>query len=158
MTRSRYSLGVMIYHPTWRDRFVYLLILATCIGLVVASGILLSISAAERANQFREALIVTSLLLAAAAYINKMAWDTTVRLHDGGVEWKDGQKTRELAWDGIVGLGWKTERKVLKIGLIEKETKELQVLPFFSAPLYEALKPRCGRLPAETEKILGFKS
>jgi len=154
----RYSRGAMIHHPTWRDRFVFLLILVICVGLVAACAFFFATRTGAVHKQFGEGLAVTSFLLAVAAYLNWTAWNTTVRVHDQGVEWKDGNKTSSLAWDNIAGLGWKAERKILKVGLVDKTSRELRLLPFFSSPLYDALRPRCGRLPAETEKILGFKS
>lgn len=148
----------MIYHPTWRDRFAFLLIVGICVGLVAACAFFFATRTGEVHKQFGQGLAVTSFLLAAAVYLHWMSWNMTVRVHDQGVEWKDGNKTSSLAWDNIAGLASKVERKVLRIGLVEKSSKELRLLPFFSPPLYEALKPRCGRLPAETEKTLGFKS
>ena len=148
----------MIHHPTWRDRFVFLLIFVICVGLVAACAFFFATRTGEVHRQFGQGLAVTGFLLLTATYLNWMSWNMTVRVGDQGVEWKDGNKTSSLAWDNIAGLGYKTERKILKVGLVEKSSKELRLLPFFSFPLYEALKPRCGRLPAETEKILGFKS
>jgi hypothetical protein len=148
----------MIYHSTARDRFVYLLILALCVGLVAATAFFFVTRTGAVHAQAGQGLGVTAFLLAAAAWLNWTAWNSTVRVGDQGVEWKDGNKTSSLAWENIAGLGWKTERKYLKVGLVEKSTRELRVLPFLSEPLYETLKVRCGRLPAETEKILGFLS
>jgi len=148
----------MVFHPTVRDRFVFLLILVVCAGLVVTCAFFFGTRTGEVHKQFGQGLAVTSLLLATSAYLNWMAWSTTIRVGDQGVEWKDGNTTSSLAWENIAGLGWKKERKYLKVGLVDKSSRELRVLPFISQPLYDALKARCGRLPAETEKILGFRA
>ena len=147
----------MKFHPTVRDRSIPLLILAICVGLVIASACFFSTRTGVVRRKFGEALGVTSFLLAGAVYVNWLAWSTAVQLGDREVAWKDGNATSSLAWENISGLGWKEERKYLKVGLVEKATGQLRLLPFFSRPLYAALRERCGRLPAEIEKMLGFR-
>jgi len=93
-----------------------------------------------------------------AVYLNWMAWSVTVRIGDQGVDWVEGKKTGSLAWESIAGFGWAAERKYLRIGLVEKSTSQLRILPFLSPALYAALRGRVGRLPAEIEQKMGFRS
>jgi hypothetical protein len=148
----------MTFHPTVRERLVYILILVTCIGLVIASAFFFIRSTGFVAKQFGQSLGVTSLLLLAAVYVNWLAWSANVRVQDQGVHWTEGKHSGSLAWDNIAGFGWKAERRNLRVGLVEKSTKELRILPFLSPALYAVLRDRCGRLPAEVEKSLGFRS
>jgi hypothetical protein len=39
-----------------------------------------------------------------------------------------------------------------------RSSEDLKFLPFFSPALYAALRDRCGRLPAEVERELNFRS
>ncbi len=147
----------MTFHPTWRDRFVPLLILAICAGLVAASAYFFATRSGAVASQFGQALAVTGLLLAGAGYLNWLSWNETVRLLENGLEWSQGTTRILLAWDNVAGFGWKEERKYMRVGVVDKTTKELRLLPFLSPSLYGALKSRCGRLPAEIEKVMGFR-
>jgi len=147
----------MTYHPTVRERFVHLLILVICVGLVATCVFFFVTRSGAIAKQFGQAVLVTSFLLAGAIYLNWLAWSAAVEIRDQGVRWSDGTNKAELAWEEIAGFGWKTERKYLKVGLVVKSTKELRLLPFLSPALYAALKGRCGHLPAEIEKSMGFQ-
>ncbi|HVE41523.1 MAG TPA: hypothetical protein VNM14_16650 [Planctomycetota bacterium] len=144
----------MIFHPTARERFTYLLILVVCVGLVVAS---IFFVVRRPGGGYGQTLAITSGLLLVAVYLNWMAYSVTVRLQDQGVDWIEGKNKGSLAWDNIAGFGWKAERKYLRVGLVEKSSSELKILPFISPALYAALQPRVGRLPAEIEQKLGFK-
>jgi hypothetical protein len=144
----------MIYHPTARERFTFLLILVICVGLVAASVVFVVI---RPGGGYGQTLAITSGLLLVAVYLNWMAYGVTVRLQDQGVDWVEGKQKGSLAWDNIAGFGWTAERKYLRVGLVEKSSGQLRVLPFISPALYAALRPRVGRLPAEIEQKLGFK-
>jgi len=148
----------MTFHPTARERFVYLLILFICVGLVAASAFFFLRSTGLQSKQFGQALGVTSLLLVAAIYMNWLAWSLSIRVEDQGVTWTEGKKSGSLAWGDIAGYGWKVEKKYLRVGLVDKASKELRILPFLSPSLYAALKSRVGRLPAEIEQKMGFKA
>lgn len=145
----------MSFHPTAKERFTYLLILATCVGLVAASVFFVL---RRPAGGYGQTLAITSGLLVVAVYLNWMAWSVTVRIGDQGVDWVEGKKTGSLAWESIAGFGWAAERKYLRIGLVEKSTSQLRILPFLSPALYAALRGRVGRLPAEIEQKMGFRS
>ena len=145
------------FHPTARDRFVHLLILVICFGLVAACVFFFATRSGAPAKQFGQATLVTSFLLAVAVYLNWLSWSAVVQVREDGVSWKDGKNQATLAWENIAGFGWKSERKYLKVGLVEKSTKELRLLPFLSPALYGKLKERCGHLPAEIEKVMGFR-
>jgi uncharacterized membrane protein YhaH (DUF805 family) len=147
----------MTFHPTVRDRFVYILILVTCVGLVIASAFFFVRSTGSTEKQFGQSLGITSMLLLVALYLNWLAWSSKVRLHDQGVSWSEGKNSGTLVWDNIAGFGWKTEKRYLRVGLVEKTSRELRILPFLSPALYAALRERCGRLPAEMEKTMGFR-
>jgi len=147
----------MTFHPTVRDRFIHLLILFVCAGLVAASAFFFVWSASPNAGQFGQTLAVTSALLLVSLYINWMAWSASVRVHDRGVDWTEGKNSGSLTWECIAGFSWKVERKNLQVGLVEKSAGELRILPFLSAPLYAALRDRVGRLPADIEKKMGFR-
>ena len=144
----------MTYHPTARERFTYLLILAICVGLVAASVFFV---ARRPEGGYGQTLAITSGLLLVALYLNWMAWGVMVRIQDQGVDWIEGKNKGSLAWDNIAGFGWKAERKYLRVGLVEKSSGQLRILPFLSPALYAALRPRVGRLPAEIEQKMGFK-
>jgi hypothetical protein len=144
----------LIFHPTARERFTYLLILTICVGLVVASAVFV---VRRPGGGYGQTVAITSGLLLVAVYLNWMAWGVRVRIQDQGIDWVEGKKTGSLAWDNIAGFGWKTERNYLRVGLVEKSSSQLRVLPFLSPALYAALKPRVGRLPAEIEEKMGFK-
>jgi len=145
----------MIFHPTARERFMFLLILGICIGLVAASVVFIVL---RPGGGYGQTLAVTSGLLLVAVYLNWMAYSVTVRLQDQGVDWVEGKVKGSLAWDNIAGFGWKAERKYLRVGLVEKSSSQLKVLPFCSPALYDALKGRVGRLPADIEAKMGFKA
>jgi len=147
----------MIFHPTARERFVHLLILFICAGLVATSAFFFLRRSGPSAGQFGQTLGITGALLLVSLYINWMAWSIRVRVHEGGVEWTEGKKSGSLSWDQISGFGWKVERKFLRVGLVEKPAQELRILPFLSPALYDALRGKVGRLPADIEKKMGFR-
>jgi len=148
----------MIFHPTWKDRVAYLLVLTVCIGLVGYTGFMVVRGATVKVGSFGQALGASSILFALAAWLNWGAYSAYVRVHEGGLEWKDSHQEGKLTWEEIKGIGFKQYPKFAKPGLVLRSTQELKFLPFFSPALYAALRERCGRLPAEVEKKLGFRS
>ncbi len=148
----------MIFHPTAKDRHVYLFILALCFGLVGFCAWKNFQGAAVKVGSWGQALGVTCFLTALAGWLNWAAYSAAVRVTDAGLEWKDGQNTGSLPWDEIRGIGYKDFPKFRKPGLVLRSKQELQFLPFFSPALYTALSARCGRLPADVEKSLGFRA
>jgi hypothetical protein len=148
----------MTYHPTLRDRYVYLMILTVCIGLVGFSGFKVLQGAESKIGSWGQALGVTSFLTALASWLNWEAWRVSIRVDERGLEWKDGRDQGALTWEEIRGIGYKQYPKFAKPGLVLRSSPELKFLPFFSPALYAALRERCGRLPAEIEKSLGFRS
>jgi len=147
----------MIFHPTAKDRHVYLFLLAICIALVGFCAWKTTQGASVKIGSWGQALGVTGFLTLLAAWLNWAAYSATVRVHDGGLEWKDGQNSGSLGWDEIRGIGYKEFPKFRKPGLVLRSSPELKFLPFFSPDLYAALSARCGRLPADVEKSLGFR-
>ena len=148
----------MIFHPTARDRHVYLAILVVCVGLVGFCAFKVSQGATAKIGSYGQALGVTSFLLLMALWLNWEAYRAYVRVHDGGLEWRDGNNKGSLTWDEIRGVGFKRFPKFVKPGLVLKASDDLRFLPFFSPALYAALNARCGRLPAEVERELKFRS
>lgn len=147
----------MIFHPTAKDRHVYLLILAICFGLIGFCAWKTLQGTQVAVGSWGQALGVTSFLTVLAGWLNWAAYSATIRVHDGGLEWKDGTNQGSLAWDEIRGIGYKEFPKFRKAGLVLRSGGELRFLPFFSPALYAALSARCGRLPADVEKSLGFR-
>ena len=147
----------MKFHPVWQDRVVFLIVLGVTLGLVGFSTYMVMHGATARVGSWRQTLGVTGLLFAGAVYFNWFAYNRTARLHDLGIEWKDWTETISLRWDQIQGIGFKKYPKVVKVCLVLKPDMTQKFLPFFSLPLYEALKGRIGRLPAEIEKDLGIR-
>ena len=68
----------MSYHPTARERFTFLLILAICVGLVAAS-VFFVVRRPE--GGYGQTLAITSGLLVVALYLNWMAWGESVPGH-----------------------------------------------------------------------------
>ena len=148
----------MTFHPTARDRHVYLFILGMCVCLVGFCAWKVAQGSTVKIGSWGEALGVTCFLTAMAAWLNWAAYSATVRVHDGGLEWKDGKNQGSLTWDEIRGIGYKQFPKFAKPGIVLRAKEELLFLPFFSPALYAALSGRCGRLPAEIEKSLKLRS
>lgn len=148
----------MIFHPTAKDRHVYLFILALCVALVGFCAYKTFQGASVKVGSWGQGLGAAGLLTVIAAWLNWAAYGATVRVHDGGLEWKDGKDQGSLTWDEIRGIGYKDYPKFRKPGLVLRSTSELKFLPFFSPALYAALSARCGRLPADVESSLGFRS
>ena len=147
----------MIFHPTWKDRVAYLIVLVLCVGLVAFTGYKFSQGAAVKIGSWGQALGAASLLFTLAAWLNWGAYSAYIRVHDGGLEWKDSHEKGSLTWAEIQGIGYKQYPKFAKPGLVLRSTQELKFLPFFSPALYAALRDRCGRLPAEVERKLDFR-
>jgi len=148
----------MIFHPTWKDRFVYLLILAVCVGLVGFCGFQVARGASSPLGSFHQSLGVSGFLLVVAVFLNTTAYSVTIKVNDIGLEWKDGNNRGALTWAEIRGIGFKRYPKFVKPGLVLRSSDELKFLPFFSPALYAVLRERVGRLPAEIEKSLGFRA
>lgn len=148
----------MIFHPTWRDRFAYLLILGLCVGLVGFCGFQVARGATSPLGSFHQSLGVSGFLLVMAVYLNATAFGAFVKVDDGGLEWKDGHDKGILTWGDIRGLGFKRYPKFVKPGLVLRSSEDLKFLPFFSPELYAVLSGRCGRLPAEVERELKFRA
>jgi len=148
----------MIFHPTWRDRFVYLLILAVCVGLVGFCGFQVARGASSPLGSFHQPLGVSGFLLVIAVFLNSTAYSAYVKVNDIGLEWKDGNDRGALTWGDIRGIGFKRFPKFVKPGLVLRSSEELMFLPFFSPALYAVLRERVGRLPAEVERELNFRS
>jgi hypothetical protein len=144
----------LIFHPTARERFTFLLHPRDLRGPVAAS-VFFVVRRPE--GGYGQTLAITSGLLLVALYLNWMAWE-----RDG----PDPGPRRGLdrgKEQGVAGLGQhrgirlEGERKYLRVGLVEKSSGQLRILPFISPSLYAALRPRVGRLPAEIEQKMGFK-
>jgi hypothetical protein len=148
----------MIFHSTWKDRVAYLIVLVLCVGLVLFTGFQVLRGATMRIGSWNQALAAASLLLALSAWLNWGAYSGYIRVHEGGLEWKDPFEQGRLSWEEIKGIGYKQYPKFAKPGLVLRSTQELKFLPFFSPALYAALRERCGRLPAEVEKSHKFRS
>lgn len=148
----------MTFHPTARDRHVYLLLIVICAGLVGFCAWKVSQGAASQFGSWGQALGVTVFLLLICGWLNWEAYAVTIKVLDSGLEWKDGKDQGTLAWDEVRGIGYKRYPKFTKPGLVLRSSPDLKFLPFFSPALYEAIKGRCGRLPIEIERELKFKS
>jgi len=148
----------MTFHPTARDRHVYLFILALCLALVGFCAYKNFQGAAVKVGSWGQALGVTCFLTVLSAWLNWAAYSAFVRVHDSGLEWKDGNNRGSLTWDDIRGIGFKRYPKFVKPGLVLKSSDDLRFLSFFSPALYAALSGRCGRLPADVERELKFRS
>ena len=148
----------MIFHPPWRDRVVYLIILVVCVGLVGFCGFQVARGAASPMGSFLQPLGASSVLLVIALLLHQTAYSAYVKVDDGGLEWKDMTEKGSLAWAEIRGMGFKRYPKFVKPGLVLRSSDELKFLPFFSPALYDALSKRCGRLPAEIERELTFRA
>jgi hypothetical protein len=148
----------MIFHPPWKDRVAYLIVLVVCTGLVLFCGFQVARGARSAMGTYVQPLGVTSFLLAMALYLNWIAYSAFVKVTDVGLEWKDMVEKGSLTWAEIQGIGFKQYPKFAKPGLVLRSTQELKFLPFFSPALYAALRERCGRLPAEVERSLGFRA
>ena len=148
----------MTFHPTWKDRIAYLLILAVCVGLVGFCGFQVARGATSPLGSFHQPLGVSCVLLVLALFLHQTAYSAYVRVNDIGLEWKDGNDRGALTWAEIRGIGFKRYPKFVKPGLVLRSTDELKFLPFFSPALYAVLRERVGRLPAEVERELNFRS
>ncbi len=148
----------MTFHPTARDRHVYLFIQVLCLALVGFCAYKTFQGAQVKIGSWGQALGVTCFLALLCAWLNWAAYSAYVKVHDVGLEWKDGNNAGSLTWGDIRGLGFKRYPKFVKPGLVVKGSDDLRFLPFFSPALYVALSGRCGRLPAEVERELKFRS
>ncbi len=148
----------MTFRPGLRDRYVFLMVLAVCAGLVGFCAYKVASRSMAPQGTYTEALAVTGFLLALSAYLAWTAFRGYIRMTDAGLEWKDMTEQGSLAWDEIRGIGYKQFPKFTRPGLVLRSTSELKFLPFFTPALYAALRERYGRLPAEIEKSLGFRS
>ncbi len=78
-------------------------------------------------------------------------WGAFVTVDDRGVSWKEGSGAGRLAWEEIGALGSSANRSRLDVGLLEKNSARLHVLPLMTRELYEILKSRVGGLPPQEE-------
>jgi len=148
----------MTFHPGIRDRYAFLMVLVVCVGLVAFCGTKVAVGGIGPQGTYRQPLAVTSFLLALSAYFTWTAFRGYIRMTDAGLEWKDMTDQGSVVWTDIRGIGYKQYPKFARPGLVLRSTSELIFLPFFTPALYAALRERCGRLPAENEKSLGFRS
>ncbi len=147
----------MIFHPTWKDRVAYLIVLGLCSGLVIFCGIQVLRGASSPMGSYLQPLGASSVLLVLAFVLHRTAHSAFVKVDDKGLEWKDVVQNGSLTWDEVRGIGFKRYPKFVKPGLVLRSSGELFFLPFFSPELYSALSGRCGRLPADVERELKFR-
>jgi hypothetical protein len=148
----------MIFHPTWKDRVVYLIILVVCVGLVGFCGFQVARGATSPMGSFLQPLGASSVLLVIAVLLHQTAYSAYVKVDESGLEWKDVTEKGSLPWTEIRGIGFKRYPKFVKPGLVLRTSEDLKFLPFFSPALYAVLRERVGRLPAEVERELNFHS
>ena len=147
----------MIFHPPWRDRVVYLIILVVCVGLVGFCGFQVARGATSSVGSFLQPLGASAVLLVIAVLLHQSAYSAYVKVDESGLEWKDVTDKGSLPWTEIRGIGFKRYPKFVKPGLVLRTSEDLKVLPFFSSELYVVLSKRIGRLPAEVERELKFR-
>jgi hypothetical protein len=148
----------MTFRPGVRDRYAFLMVLAICVGLFAYCGYRVAAGGTGPKGSFTQPLAITGVLLVLSAYFTWTAFRGAIRMTDAGLEWKDMTDQGSVAWEDVRGIGYKQYPGFVKPGLVLRSTPELKFLPFFTPALYSALRERCGRLPAEIEKSLGFRS